>query len=103
MYTLLTTIFLVNLMIAQMTKSYESIKAESFLYRRLERVNIVIEYKDFRYFKTSLSPPCPTLSPIHSLRLTHSLSTTINHTLHHSTTAPHHTHHSAHTTTNLFA
>ncbi|KAL3920424.1 MAG: hypothetical protein SGPRY_005254 [Prymnesium sp.] len=47
-YTLLTTIFLVNLMIAQMTKSYESIKAESFLYRRLERVNIVIEYKDFR-------------------------------------------------------
>ena len=31
-----------------MTNSYEVIKNESFLYRRFERVNIVVEYKDFR-------------------------------------------------------
>ncbi|KAL1519094.1 hypothetical protein AB1Y20_003361 [Prymnesium parvum] len=53
-YTLFTTVFLVNLMIAQMTNSYEKIKKESYLYRCFERVGVVVEYKDYR---NAVPPP----------------------------------------------
>jgi len=53
-YTLFTTVFLVNLMIAQMTNSYDNIKKESYLYRCFERVGVVVEYKDYR---NAVPPP----------------------------------------------
>lgn len=43
-----TTIFLVNLMIAKMTSTYEKIRSESLYYRALQRCEFVREYKDER-------------------------------------------------------
>ncbi|KAL1512225.1 hypothetical protein AB1Y20_005487 [Prymnesium parvum] len=47
-YTFLTTIFLVNLLIAQMTNTYEKIKERSRVYRLFQRVSLIVDYKDNR-------------------------------------------------------
>ena len=42
------SIFLVNLLIAQMTNTYEKIKERSKVYRLFQRVSLIVEYKDNR-------------------------------------------------------
>ena len=46
--TFFTTIFTVNLMIAKMTSAYEKIRVRSTEYRALQRMDLVIEFKDDR-------------------------------------------------------
>jgi len=46
--TFVTTIFLVNLMIAKMTSTYDKIRRESLYYRALQRCQFIIEFKDER-------------------------------------------------------
>jgi hypothetical protein len=48
----MTTIFMVNLMIAKMTSTYESIRSKSLHWRALQRCEFAIEFKDER-----LTPP----------------------------------------------
>ena len=52
-YAFFTTIYIVNLLIAQMTTEYETIRAESILHRKFRRVGLIVEYKDSR----SIFPP----------------------------------------------
>lgn len=49
------TIFLVNLMIAKMTSTYERIVSKSFYYRALQRAEFVVEFKDERGFPPPLN------------------------------------------------
>ena len=52
-YAFFTTIYIVNLMIAQMTTQYEEIRGRSTLFRKFRRVGTIVEFKDLR----SLLPP----------------------------------------------
>ena len=54
LYGFLTTIVIVNLMIAQMTQAYERIREESILFRKYRQVDLIREYKDKR---SPLPPP----------------------------------------------
>ena len=45
-YLFISMIVLVNLMVAQMTTSFEAIKQASSVFRLFERVRTIIEYKD---------------------------------------------------------
>jgi hypothetical protein len=47
-YTFFTTIVVINLMIAQMSRSFEEIDNQSSIYRKYQLVEIVREYKDSR-------------------------------------------------------
>jgi len=45
-YTFLTTIFLVNMLTAQMTSTFEAVKAESSSHRLFQKVHLIEEFKD---------------------------------------------------------
>ena len=53
-YTFFSTILLVNLLIAQMSSTYEAVRDESELFWQFERVGLIREYKDNR---DPLPPP----------------------------------------------
>jgi len=61
--TFVTTIFLVNLMIAKMTSTYERIRSESLYYRAHQRCEFIIEFKDER----AAPPPFNLITPIVNL------------------------------------
>ena len=48
LYAYITTITIVNLMIAQMTQAYERIESESKIFRKYQKVELIREYKDKR-------------------------------------------------------
>ena len=54
LYVFVSTITIVNLMIAQMTQSYEKIANKSMLFRKYRQVDLIREYKDKR---SPLPPP----------------------------------------------
>ena len=53
-YIFFATVVLINLLIAQMSSTYDDIRRESLLNTKFDRVSIIQEYKDFR---TTLPPP----------------------------------------------
>lgn len=57
---LLTMVFMVNLMIAKMTSTYERIRSESQEYRALQHAQFILEFKDER----SAPPPLNLLTSI---------------------------------------
>ncbi len=60
-YAFIATIYIVNLLIAQMTTTYEKLQERNNVYIKFQRVLLVIEYKDLR---SPLPPPLNLLGPI---------------------------------------
>jgi len=46
LWTIVSSVFVVNLLIAQMTSTYDSIRTRSNDFRLSQRVNLIVEYKD---------------------------------------------------------
>lgn len=65
-YTFYTTILLVNLLIAKMGSTYETMREESTSLWLRQRVDLILEYKDDC---DALPPPLNALSLVHSLGL----------------------------------